>query len=535
MARVALQALNEIVSRYADKGYLYYYRGQYGFNYPPCPSALRKTATISENSILNKLVAAIPNEYANISDVERMSKMEHFGIPTRLLNITSNPLVALFFCCDNIEEYNTSESYSLTSPKSSYIFRFRLAQSAECKTDYPALSNNVGGGNWVVQRKIRRFDQESYSLRAFSSDRGIILAALSSLNPSKQSELRCDALMDYLGQCFAQHISNAYNNRNGKHCTYEEQQAIKLQLRYLFRGFQKLVERWVSNQHENLTGGQMTANLRRELERKLSNNYLTRYFKIWCPLKFSITQVTGQPALWLDVFGYRFVGERDSQGHGIFYPTTLSPASNYTPIPSAGQNADKDRAKYDLIQLLAAEEEKMLINPETGHYDSGSMSEMHDHISNQHPGFSMKAQPSTLLDGIFISPILTFERIVAQQGAFQLYGLSGFWNIRRMIVFLWDNRQLIPFRKSGSWWETVVHALTEDDMNLLGSTDGSVAITRTSLIWKYVEYVHRCDIIPLNQNSQSKYCYQLRNDLKLLGVDRGTLGRDPRNTYASMK
>ena len=535
MAKVALQALGKIVPEHADKGYVYYYRGQYGFNYPPCPSSLRKTTTISENSILNKLVAAMPNDYANISDVERLSRMEHFGIPSRLLNITSNPLVALFFCCDNLEEYNTSESYSLTHPKYSYIFRYRLAQSKEGKMSYPALPTNVGRGNWFVQKRIKCFDQGSYTLYPFSSDSGILLSALPSLTPFKQSELRCDALMDYLGQCFAQHISNAYNNRNGKHCTYEEQQAIKLQLRYLFRGFQKLVERWVSNQHEKLTGGRMTEDLRRELERKLSNNYLTRYFRIWCPLKFSITQVTGQPALWLDVFGYRFVGERDSQGHGIFYPTTLSPASNYTPIPSAGQNADKDRAKYDLIQLLAAEEEKMLINPETGHYDSGPMCEMHDHISNQHPGFSMKAQPSTLLDGIFISPALTFERIVAQQGAFQLYGLSSFWNIRRTIVFLWDNRKLIPFRKSGSWWETVVHALSEDDMKLLGSTDGNVAISRTSLIWKYVKYVHRCAIVPLNQKSRSKYCYQLRNDLKLLGVDRGTLGRDLRNTYASMK
>lgn len=533
MAKVALQALGKIVPEHADKGYVYYYRGQYGFNYPPCPSSLRKTTTISENSILNKLVAAMPNDYANISDVERLSRMEHFGIPSRLLNITSNPLVALFFCCDNLEEYNTSESYSLTHPKYSYIFRYRLAQSKEGKMSYPALPTNVGRGNWFVQKRIKCFDQGSYTLYPFSSDSGILLSALPSLTPFKQSELRCDALMDYLGQCFAQHISNAYSSRT--RCAYEEQQAIKLQLRYLFRGFQKLVERWVSNQLGNLTGGQMTAILRRELERKLSNNYLTRYFRIWRPLVFAITQVAGQPALCLDVFGYRFLGELDNQEHGIFYPTTLSPASNYTPIPSAGQNADSDRAKYNLIQLLSVEEGKMLINPETGHYDSGPMSEMHDHISNQHPGFSMEAQPSTLLDGIFISPILTFERIVAQQGAFQLYGLSSFWNIRRTIIFLWDNRQIIPFRKSGNWWETVVHSLTEDDMQLLGSADSNVAISRTSLIWKYVKYVHRCRIYTFRSKEPRDACKTLRKDLKLLGIDRSTLGRDPRNTFASMK
>ena len=32
---------------------------------------------------------------------EKLSKMQHYGVPTRLLDVTTNALVALYFACEN--------------------------------------------------------------------------------------------------------------------------------------------------------------------------------------------------------------------------------------------------------------------------------------------------------------------------------------------------------------------------------------------------------------------------------------------------
>jgi len=63
------------------------------------PSVMRKAKyRKAEPTILRDLVASQPSEFASdLSALEQLARVQHYSLPTRLLDVTWNPLVALFF------------------------------------------------------------------------------------------------------------------------------------------------------------------------------------------------------------------------------------------------------------------------------------------------------------------------------------------------------------------------------------------------------------------------------------------------------
>ncbi|EKO3695147.1 FRG domain-containing protein [Vibrio metschnikovii] len=97
----SVRTLLRILPDFDDKGSVFLFRGHANKKFELLPSIYRKQQWYSnEDKIIREIIMRCPAEFTSMtSSFEKLVKMQHYDLPTRLLDVTENPLVALYFAC----------------------------------------------------------------------------------------------------------------------------------------------------------------------------------------------------------------------------------------------------------------------------------------------------------------------------------------------------------------------------------------------------------------------------------------------------
>lgn len=125
-----------------------FYRGHGKFSHQLLPSLLRedpngkgKVYLEGEHLLFRELLTMEPNSFSNdISGFDILTRMQYYGMPTRMLDISSNPLTALYFACENLKHNEDGEVVLISVKKNDICFYD--SDKISCLTNLAKLTAN---------------------------------------------------------------------------------------------------------------------------------------------------------------------------------------------------------------------------------------------------------------------------------------------------------------------------------------------------------------------------------------------------------
>lgn len=105
---IRLIAAISSINKNAYYGESVIYRGMSDQEYDLNPGLARykNPASDLEETLINDFLSRRPDAFSGLSEFDTIAKMQHYGLPTRLLDFSLNPLIALYFACESNKSKN---------------------------------------------------------------------------------------------------------------------------------------------------------------------------------------------------------------------------------------------------------------------------------------------------------------------------------------------------------------------------------------------------------------------------------------------
>lgn len=140
------------------------FRGQRYSEWKAAPKLFRKDVGLSkyEKFAVRDLISVHPQEFQfDQTMFDRLVRMQHYGLPTRLLDVTTNPLVALYFACEDHHEKG--------EPQDGKVQAFFTSRDNERYFDSDQVSCLANLANLTGEEKDELFSAaENMSLEEFN-------------------------------------------------------------------------------------------------------------------------------------------------------------------------------------------------------------------------------------------------------------------------------------------------------------------------------------------------------------------------------
>lgn len=155
--------IEEVVNWEINGAYPTAFRGQKYIKWNTKPKLFRDDVGLfnHEKAAIRDLISIHPDEFKNDKTAfDQLARMQHFGLPTRLLDVTKNPLVALFFSSEEhiikgTPQDGKVQAFSFASKDQLYFDSDRVSCLSNLSNLTTAEKDNI--------KKIINYDKDEFN------------------------------------------------------------------------------------------------------------------------------------------------------------------------------------------------------------------------------------------------------------------------------------------------------------------------------------------------------------------------------------